>query len=147
MKRIYLSLLLLTAFVTTSFGRSVYFKNTTETPVSIWVQVSTGNVPYEGDVEFYEDVVVEPGDSVNMEVGDFWHLYLLGTDLVTGESWDSDFNPPSDGDFQLDWVGAFNGGGFSLGTLTDLNLPDTAIKIAATRFAAGLSFEGGTWAP
>lgn len=122
---------------------SVYFRNTSENTVKIWVQVSQGNIPYEGGVGYVDNVEIEPGQSVNIETGDYWHLYLCGTDLVTGESWDNDFNPEihvPGGIIQLDWVGAFNGGGFTVSDVIDPNVLATAKDISL-----GLGYVNGSF--
>ncbi len=80
-----------------------------------------------------------------MDLGEYWHFYLCGTDLTTGESWDSDFNPgvhvPT-GNLQLTWVGAFNGGGFTATSALDPEVIETARKMALN-----LSFVNGQWVP
>jgi len=124
-------------------ANSVFFRNVSENPVSIWAQVSLGSVPYEGGLGYIDDVEVAPGESVDIPVEQYWHLYLIGTDLVTGESWDNDFNPGVHapyGNLQLDGVGAYNGGGFSISSIVDPEVSE-----AARTLTLGLNFANGQW--
>jgi hypothetical protein len=153
MKKLIFSIIGVVSLTAVTFAQSetsVYFRNTSANPVSIWVQVSTGTVPYEGDTGYIEDLVVQPEESINVNTGEYWHLYLIGTDLTTGESWDSDYNPGvhvSTGTLQLDWAGAFNGGGFTVSSYIDPDITNSTVYELSKKIVEGLTFTNGQWAP
>jgi hypothetical protein len=125
----------LTLTITTgiSQAQSILFVNNNENPVSIYANISTGSVPYEGEVLNVDNESIAPGESVEIPLGQYWHVYLLGIDLVTGNSWDNDFNPgihvPT-GNLRLDWAGAVNGQGYTVTALTDPSLLEQARKLS-----------------
>lgn len=140
------TLLITTILIVTSVGvkaQSILFVNNHSNPVGIYAIISTGSIPYEGEVLNVDNQSVEPGESVEIPLGEYWHVYLTGIDLVTGESWDNDFNPgvhvPT-GNLQLNWTGAVNGQGYTITALTDPNLLEEARKLSV-----GLGFVNGSF--
>lgn len=139
--------LLTTLTLITSIGvsqaQSILFVNNNENPVGIYAIISTGSVPYEGDALNIDNESVAPGESVEIPLGEYWHVYLTGIDLVTGESWDNDFNPgihvPT-GNLRLDWAGAVNGQGYTVTALTDPSLLEQARKLSV-----GVSYVNGSF--